>query len=63
MKNEKFLPFEQYLDQDKTKEFLAEVIEPADDGELFLEEKRSESLVFDDKRLNGANLDLSLIHI
>jgi len=38
MKNEKFLPFEQYLDQDKTREFLAAVIKPADDGELFLEE-------------------------
>ena len=59
MKNEKFLPFEQYLDQDKTKEFLAEVIKPADDGELFLEEKRSEALVFDDKRLKSANLDAS----
>ena len=59
MKNEKFLPFEQYLDQDKTKEFLAEVLKPADDGELFLEEKRSESLVFDDQRLKSANLDAS----
>ena len=59
MKNEKFLPFEQYLDKDKTKEFLAEVLKPADDGELFLEEKRSESLVFDDQRLKSANLDAS----
>ena len=59
MKNEKFLPFEQYLDQDKTKEFLAKVLKPADDGELFLEEKRSESLVFDDQRLKSANLDAS----
>ncbi len=59
MKNEKFLPFEQYLDHDKTNEFLAAVIKPADDGELFVEEKRSESLVFDDQRLKSANLDAS----
>ena len=59
MKNEKFLPFEQYLDQDKTKKFLADVLKTADDGELFLEEKRSESLVLDDQRLKSANLDAS----
>ena len=59
MKNEKFQPFEQYLDQDKTKKFLADVLKTADDGELFLEEKRSESLVLDDQRLKSANLDAS----
>ena len=59
MKNEKFLPFEQYLDHDKTKKFLADVLKTADDGELFLEEKRSESLVLDDQRLKSANLDAS----
>ena len=59
MKNEKFLPFEQYLDQDKTKKFLGDVLKTADDGELFLEEKRSESLVLDDQRLKSANLDAS----
>ena len=59
MKNEKFLPFEQYLDQDKTKKFLTNVLKTADDGELFLEEKRSESLVLDDQRLKSANLDAS----
>ncbi len=59
MKNKKFLPFEQYLDQDKTKKILADVLRTADDGELFLEEKRSESLVLDDRRLKSANLDAS----
>ena len=47
------------MDQDKTKKFLAEVLKTADDGELFLEEKRSESLVLDDQRLKSANLDAS----
>ena len=59
MKNEKFLPFERYLDHDKTKKFLTDVLKTADDGELFIEEKRSESLVLDDQRLKSANLDAS----
>ena len=59
MKNEKFLPFEQYLDEDNTKKFLADLLKSSDDGELFIEEKRSESLVLDDQRLKSANLDAS----
>ena len=59
MKNEKFLPFEQYLDEDNTKKILADLLKSSDDGELFIEEKRSESLVLDDQRLKSANLDAS----
>ena len=53
MRNEIFQPFEESLDETKTQKFLADTLKSADDGELFFEEKRSESLV----------LDLSLIHI
>ena len=36
---------------------MADTLKSADDGELFFEEKRSESLVLDDQRLKSANLD------
>ena len=57
MRNEIFQPFEESLDEIKTQKFLADTLKSADDGELFFEEKRSESLVLDDQRLKSANLD------
>jgi hypothetical protein len=36
MKNKKFQPFKQYLDQDKTQKLLCDILKSADDGELFL---------------------------
>ena len=42
MRNEIFQPFEETLDEIKTKKFLTDTLKSADDGELFLEEKRSE---------------------
>ena len=57
MRNEIFQPFEETLDEIKTKKFLTDTLKSADDGELFFEEKRSESLVLDDQRLKSANLD------
>ena len=57
MRNEIFQPFEESLDETKTQKFLADTLKSADDGELFFEEKRSESLVLDDQRLKSANLD------
>ena len=59
MKNKKFQPFKQYLDQDKTQKLLCDILKSADDGELFFEEKRSESLLLDDQTLKSANLDSS----
>ena len=59
MKNENFQPFEQYLDKDKTQKLLCDILKSGDDGELFFEEKRSESLVLDDQTLKSANLDSS----
>ena len=59
MKNEIFQPFQQHLDHDKTQELLRKILRSADDGEIFFEEKRSESLVLDDQTLKSANLDAS----
>ena len=38
---------------------LGEALRGADDGELFLEERQTESLVFDDGRLKSASFDQS----
>ena len=59
MKNEIFQPFKRHLDHDKTQELLRKILSSADDGEIFFEEKRSESLVLDDQTLKSANLDAS----
>lgn len=59
MKNKKFQPFKHYLDKDKTQKLLCDILKSGDDGELFFEEKRSESLVLDDQTLKSANLESS----
>jgi TldD protein len=45
------------LDPDATRRIVAEALEGADDGELFLEYKQSESLLFDNGRLKNAATD------
>jgi TldD protein len=47
------------LDRDIVREIVAEALEGADDGELFLEHCRSEGLVFDNGRLKTATFDTS----
>ena len=54
-----FRPFETHLDRDATLSRLRAATDGADDGELFLERARSESLVFDDGRLRSASYDAS----
>ncbi|MFO7921072.1 metalloprotease TldD [Rhodobacteraceae bacterium W635] len=54
-----FRPFESRLDKDATLTLLRAATEGADDGELFLERKRSEMLVFDDGRVKTASYDAS----
>lgn len=49
-----FAPFEALLDQDEALSILRDSLAGADDGELFLERSRSESLVLDDRRLRQA---------
>jgi TldD protein len=52
-----FRPFEDALDQDRALSHLRAALSGADDGELFLERRRSETLVFDDGRLRTASYD------
>ena len=49
-----FLPFQQLIDPGRALRILRDATDGADDGELFLERTRSESLVFDDRRLRNA---------
>ncbi len=45
------------LDRDATQRVVAEALDGADDGELFLEYRQSESLSLDDGRIRSANFD------
>ncbi|NNL18673.1 MAG: metalloprotease TldD [Boseongicola sp.] len=52
-----FRPFETMLDETRALAMLREAVAGADDGELFLERRRSEALSFDDGRLKNASYD------
>jgi len=54
-----FRPFETQFDENAALKVLRGATDGADDGELFLERRRSESLVFDDNRLKTASYDAS----
>jgi TldD protein len=47
------------LDQGRVEGIVGEALDAADDGELFLEYRQSESFVFDDGRLKTASFDTS----
>ncbi|WP_204113880.1 metalloprotease TldD [Shimia biformata] len=53
----KFRPFQTVLDRDHALAELRRATAGADDGELFLERRRSEALVFDDGRIKTASYD------
>ena len=59
MSNEtnRFAPFETALDEQAALLILRNATDGADDGELFLERRRAEALVFDDGRLRSASYD------
>ncbi|WP_461307476.1 TldD/PmbA family protein [Albidovulum sp.] len=59
MQQGRFSPFETQLDGERALALLREAVAGADDGELFLERRRSESLVFGDGRLRNASYDAS----
>ena len=59
MSDTPFRPFETALDQDRTLALLRETLAGAEDGELFLERRRSEQLVLDDGRIKTASYDAS----
>ncbi|MEM1300030.1 MAG: metalloprotease TldD [Pseudomonadota bacterium] len=52
-----FRPFETDLDEGRALTVLRDALAGADDGELFLERRRSEMLSFDDGRLRNASYD------
>ena len=54
-----FRPFETQLDEGAALTLLREAVAGADDGELFLERRRSEALVLDDRRVKTASYDAS----
>lgn len=55
----KFDPFETTLDEGGALKMLREATAGAEDGELFLERRRAEGLVFDDGRIKTASYDAS----
>ncbi len=59
MSSDHFAPFETMIDPDRALAVLRGAVAGADDGELFLERRRSEALVFDDGRVKNASYDAS----
>ncbi len=54
-----FRPFEMSLDEGRALALLRQAVAGAEDGELFLERRRSEALVLDDGRIRTASYDAS----
>ena len=54
-----FRPFDTHLDRDAALAVLRDATAGADDGELFLERRRSEVVAFDDGRIRNAAYDAS----
>ena len=59
MTQDSFRPFETHLDEARALAILRAATHGADDGELFLERRRSEALVLDDGRIKTASYDAS----
>jgi len=59
MSHDPFRPFETNLDHDSALAMVRDATNGADDGELFLERRRSEVLSFDDGRIRTASYDAS----
>ncbi len=59
MSKNTYRPLETKLDMDQTLSLLRQATNGADDGELYLERRRSEVLVFDDGRVKTASYDAS----
>jgi TldD protein len=59
MSDARFAPLENTVDRDESLGILRDATVGADDGELFLERRRSEVLVYDDARLKTASYDAS----
>lgn len=59
MTDQPFRPFETHLDEAVALRILREATAGAEDGELFLERRRSEAIVLDDGRIKTASYDAS----
>ncbi|WP_127902040.1 metalloprotease TldD [Solirhodobacter olei] len=59
MTQDSFRPFETHLDEGQALKVLQAATLGAEDGELFLERRRSEALVLDDGRIRNASYDAS----
>ena len=59
MRQTAFRPFDTMLDKGRALALLRQATMGADDGELFLERKRSEAIVLDDGRIKTASYDAS----
>ena len=59
MAQDRFRPFETHLDEARALAILRTATDGAEDGELFLERRRSEALVLDDGRIKTASYDAS----
>ena len=59
MTDSPFRPFDTLLDENRALSILRDAVAGGDDGELFLERKRSEMLHFDDGRVKTASYDAS----
>ena len=59
MSDAPFRPFDSHLDEGRALALLRQATQGADDGELFIERKRSEGIVLDDGRIKTASYDAS----
>lgn len=59
MTDSPFRPFDSHLDEAAALDLLRSATLGADDGELYLERRRSESIVLDDGRIRNASYDAS----
>ena len=59
MTDDPFRPFDTLIDAAQALRVLQDAVAGADDGELFLERRRSEALVLDDGRIRSASYDAS----
>lgn len=59
MAQDRFRPFETALPLDQAQTILRQATDGADDGEIYVERRKSEALSFDDGRLRSASYDAS----
>ena len=59
MTHQPFRPFQDHFSKESALKILQNACSGADDGELFIERRTSEGLVFDDGKLKNASYDAS----